>query len=222
MKICDKIVMVINGDWNLLFTQGEWVAKNVFECEQMQVRMNVNGGGVSFVYNHNDVSIIAQREKIVFTADNLKPKTLKLFCKCVNNFIRKSYTPVIASFGINTDFIDDDMKLSEMFNKMEDAKKYKKNGLDITFSKLQRVVRKNKDLYNVESVWDKDSETYHINKHYEGYITKDNFPEITIDFINDFIDNCWDIMEALGYERNDEDINEKQEKFSVITDFPMA
>jgi len=197
------LALVINGDWNNLFTQPNWMAQYVFEQESIEVGLGGVGASFNVVYKCNNVTVSPAPNKMIFSVLNTDSETLERFCKYINNFLKKSYTPLIASYGLNADFTDDGDIYAELVDSIGDVKGLNECGCEILSTDISRCVKLEEKVYFLEFTMQGKQFLLHINEHHKGGFDQNEENPVTVADIEAFLENCWKIVQSLGYRKED-------------------
>lgn len=195
------LTLVINGDWNKYYIQPEWIAKNVFH--QTQIEMTVVGIGidVSVSYRYNNISFTPSQNRIVFTLAKVDDNSLDLFCETIRAFFTQAFTPNIIAYGLNSDYIDSGDVFAEELDRLSANSMLYDKGFEVVNSKINRILKYNNKIFNVNCELIGSNLKVHINEHHEKETLKDNLISLSTEYINGYFEDCWKIVEALGYER---------------------
>ena len=195
----DSITVVILGDWNRLFIQPDWVAGNVFETPEIEIGIEGAGSSFSVTYKKDMVLMKPTQSKVEFSIIGVQDETLKSLEKCINNYLKKAYTPVITAYGFNADYVDaEDTKLAEVFDTMSDADIVSDLGYEIKASEIKRSLIKDEKIINMQCKIDHTITTIHFNEHHPN---SDKIQvEISADKLRNFLEETKKIVEGLGYE----------------------
>lgn len=196
----NALTIVFNGDWYNLHTQPDWMAKNVFESDAIEVGLGGNVNSYTILYKLNNVTVNPSQNKMMFTALNAEEETMELFYKCVNNFLEKATTPGIVSYGLNAEFIDDGAIYAETVDRMVDTTNLVDYGCEIQKTQVSRMIQLNGDIYNFDCSLTGKEFLLHINEHHTVSFDEENVQKVDSVWINKFLKNCWIIAQALGYE----------------------
>lgn len=200
-KKIGSLTAVFNGDWNNLYIQPDWLAKNVYEQPEIEVGVNGIGAMVNVLYKYGNVVINPSQNQVIFSAEADDKETIDLFCKAANNFLTKAHTPRLISFGLNADFEDTGDKFAETIDKMWDNDALIECGCEIIATKISRSISLDGNIYNIDCVFNGNTLMMHINEHHSGANDKADFPSLKDEYVNRFWDECWKIIGAMGYER---------------------
>ena len=115
-KLENSFTIVLNGDWNILYTQPDWLADNIFEKSEIEVGINGIGSHVNVLYKCGDIVINPSQSQVIFSVDNENDDNINQACKYVNNFLTKAYTPQLNAFGLNAVFEDSGEIIASIFD----------------------------------------------------------------------------------------------------------
>lgn len=196
--INDSVTVVLVGDWNKLFIQPDWMASNVFEKDEIEIGVNGQGSDFSILYKGNGVVISPGQTNMVFSVINTDDEILDNLCKCLNNFIRKSFTPQLFAYGLNVDFAEDDNILfAEVLDSMSDASLIVENGYEVISTKVSRTIKRDDNIINMDSNLENGNLQVHFNEHHTS--VEKNL-EFTREGMRSFLEECCRILCGLGYE----------------------
>ena len=196
--ISDSLTVVLIGDWNKLYIQPDWMAKNIYEKEEIEIGVKGQGSEFSVSYRCNNVVISPDQGKVIFSVTNTDKMTLENISHCINNFLTKAYTTEIFAYGINGKFIDEDgSNFAEVVDNMLDASRILENGYEIMETKISRTLSKNGKIINIDSNLVNAGLEIHFNEHHPN---PKETPVFSFEVLNGFIEDCSEIVKGLGYE----------------------
>jgi len=199
MNIADSsLTVVLLGDWNKLYMQPDWVANNIFCKPEMEIGVEAQGIDVNVSYKCDGIIINPSQEKVVFTAANTKKETIGFLCQYATNYLCNAKTPYLSAYGLNIEFIEtDDMILPEVFDNIMDTQELCKLNYTIINSQIQRTLKKDDKIINIQYSQEEDKTKIHFNEHHGEHITD----SIVLDYqsIFDFIETSKEIVNSLGY-----------------------
>ena len=200
----DSLAIVLVGDWNKLYIQPEWISANVYMKNEIEIGINGQGTDLQVIYKCDGVVIAPTQNQVIFTAMNMDEKTIIALISCVNNYLKNAYTPILVAYGFNCDFIDNESSLfAEVVDSISDSLAIIGNGYEIKATTIKRTIEKNGKILNIESSRTDNMTKIHFNEH-NGNAT-DKMPEIEMDQIQAFLTGCNSLIEAFGYDlENDE------------------
>ena len=200
----DSLAIVLVGDWNKLYIQPEWISANVYMKNEIEIGINGQGTDLQVIYKCDGVVIAPTQNQVIFTAMNMDEKTIIALISCVNNYLKNAYTPILVAYGFNCDFIDNESSLfAEVVDSISDSLAIIGNGYEIKATTINRTIEKNGKILNIESSRTDNMTKIHFNEH-NGNAT-DKMPEIEMDQIQAFLNSCNSLIEAFGYDlENDE------------------
>lgn len=201
----DSLTFVINGDWNKLYIQPEWIAKNVFKVDTIEVTLMGKGNDIILSFKYQNVSITPSQSQVIFSISNITQENKEYLCFCVNNFIKDSYSPQIISYGLNSDYSDNGERFAYTIDSMSDNQSIYEAGGEILSTEISRTINYKNQKYNVDSIMEGAEVTVHINEHHGTDIKKEELIAFNSDRLDMYLDNCWDLINALGYEREESD-----------------
>lgn len=196
--INDSLTVVLVGDWNKLYIQPDWVANSIYGVEEIEIGVNGQGSDFSVSYKCDNVIISPDQGKVIFSAMNTDRKSLEKLSLCVNNFLTKAYTTALFAYGINGNFVDEDASIfAEVLDAMSDTSQILDNGYEIRATKINRTLSKNGKVINMDSNLVNSRLEMSFNEHHSN--PKEE-PVFSFELLNGFIDECSEIVKALGYE----------------------
>lgn len=199
LLVNDSITIVLLGDWNKLYIQPEWVARNVFEHPEMELGVESRGIEFHVTYKKNNVTINPSQDKVVFTASNVDQETLQFLAKCVNNYLEKATTPQLVAYGFNADYADSQTDvLANVFDSLSDTMPLFEMGFEIGSTEVSRKLIKDGRIINMNCSLVGKTTNIHFNEHHE--INNSSSVCITAEKIKEFISLTGDILLKLGYE----------------------
>ena len=200
----DSLAIVLVGDWNKLYIQPEWISANVYMKNEIEIGINGQGTDLQVIYKCDGVVMAPTQNQVIFTAMNMDEKTIIALISCVNNYLKNAYTPILVAYGFNCDFIDNESSLfAEVVDSISDSLAIIGNGYEIKATTINRTIEKNGKILNIESSRTDNMTKIHFNEH-NGNAT-DKMPEIEMDQIQAFLTGCNSLIEAFGYDlENDE------------------
>ena len=195
----DSLAIVLVGDWNKLYIQPEWISANVYMKNEIEIGINGQGTDLQVIYKCDGVVIAPTQNQV-----NMDEKTIIALISCVNNYLKNAYTPILVAYGFNCDFIDNESSLfAEVVDSISDSLAIIGNGYEIKATTINRTIEKNGKILNIESSRTDNMTKIHFNEH-NGNAT-DKMPEIEMDQIQAFLTSCNSLIEAFGYDlENDE------------------
>jgi hypothetical protein len=197
-RIKESFCVVLNGDWNKLHVQPDWISANVFTQEKIEIEVHGKGDEFTVGYFCGGVYIIPSQSKFTFGIRSDSGEEVPYLCKCVSNFIKEAKSAIDISYGYNSIFKGEEKRMSYMMDDCADRIRYLDVGGVVERTRIDRRVRYKEKLYNI-SVYCGQDETVSINEHHEA----SDYIEITEGTFQDYINNSWDLLESLGYERED-------------------
>lgn len=171
---------------------------------EIEIGINGQGTDLQVIYKCDGVVIAPTQNQVIFTAMNMDEKTIIALISCVNNYLKNAYTPILVAYGFNCDFIDNESSLfAEVVDSISDSLAIIGNGYEIKATTINRTIEKNGKILNIESSRTDNMTKIHFNEH-NGNAT-DKMPEIEMDQIQAFLTGCNSLIEAFGYDlENDE------------------
>lgn len=105
-RLSGEWTIVVIGGWNLSIFQPDWVAKNLFEEEEIRVEVALVSGASQFSFIHNGISLVVNPSKLTISSENLDDKSINSCEECLKKIARLlPHTPVSA-IGFNSGYID--------------------------------------------------------------------------------------------------------------------
>ena len=193
----NSLAVVFVGDWNKLYTEPDWIAKNIIQQPKVDIQVNFNNNDASFLYLGKNVIIAPQASRVVFTAMDNESQTISTLITYVNNFLEKARTPAKVSYGLNIDFSEENsITFADFLDSLPDTSSIIEAGYEIKNTVIKRTIVSGDILLNIDFTKNGRSAVIHFNEHHEL------LPEgekITSEGISSFIDRSQEIIEALGY-----------------------
>lgn len=118
MKILDDSVsIVLVGKWNKYILDPEWIAKNLFNEEKIQVEFPILNFDLPPRFSHENIRIVLNKDRLEFFALSYSKSVfdrIEEMIKTVTNILK--HTPT-GAFGINFEYNTDsnDQRLLELF-----------------------------------------------------------------------------------------------------------
>ncbi|MGN1155485.1 MAG: hypothetical protein ACI4TK_04850, partial [Agathobacter sp.] len=137
----DSVTVVLLGDWNKLYIQPDWIAKNVYEKQEIEIGVNGQGTEFNVTYRCDGVIIAPTQSQVIFTASDVYDETLNFITACVNNFLKKAITPFLVAYGFNCEFVDTDGGvLADVIDSIPDNTAIIEQGYEIKSAKISRTL----------------------------------------------------------------------------------
>ena len=194
----DSLTIVLVGDWNKLYIQPDWMAKHVFESEEVEIGINGQGSDFTVVYRSNGVIISPDQSKLVFSVINTDNDTINDLCRFLNNFLEKAHTPQLFAYGMNIDFVEEDGSLfAEVLDSMSDTNAIIECGYEIVSTQISRTLKNAERVLNMDSHLENSKLKIHFNEH---HASEESRPRFTIESLKGFLERCKQILQGLGYE----------------------
>ena len=199
--INDSLNVVLLGDWNQLYSQPDWIAENVFEKEEMEI--GLSGQGTEVRYKADGVIIAPGLSSMIFSVTDTGESELKSLCEYLNNFLEKASTPQFAAYGLNAEFVEENVSaFADVIDSMADAEALVNNGCVIVSTQISRTLRRNNKLINMSSNLENNNLQIRFNEH---HIAEESRPNFTLELVKSFIKECREILSGLGYEMEGEE-----------------
>lgn len=210
MRICDiKVIgmknvidssnIVIVGNWNKYILSPDWIAKNVFMAEKIQVEFSMNYD-LPPRYTHENIRIVTDNDKVIFYAldhsDDALSKIEIMIKKLLGILV---HTPVRA-FGINFSYLEEThvADLSDLFL-IGDNTKISDNKAVISNYTINRALDYKDSNFSFSMGYNLKDINFSFNFHYNVTKTEDIVSQIGgLSLKNkkisiDFIKNIYDI-----------------------------
>lgn len=199
----DSLTIVLLGDWNRFYLQPNWIAENVYEAEEIELGVNGQGTEFSVTYRYEGVTIAPTQSQILFGTTDIEHSTIEKMVVCVNNFLHKATTPILNAYGLNCEYTDSNgSQFADVIDHMIDNEGIINCGYEIKASKVTRTLAKNGKTVNLGSVLDGKQLRLHFNEHHGD--STSTMPNITTEQIDSFLEESRELVEAFGYEIEDE------------------
>jgi hypothetical protein len=142
MKIkSESYSLIIAGSWNRHIFTPEWVSRNIFKADQVQIEFPINAIG-PLRFEYQKVRLIPAANRLLFIALDNQDETLKKIETMANSISDLlPHTPVTA-FGINFGFVDNvanSVELLSIFN-IADNERLSSVNAEIKLCMIQRKV----------------------------------------------------------------------------------
>ena len=201
--INDSLNVVLLGDWNQLYSQPDWIAENVFEKEEMEIGLSGQGTDFTVRYKADGVIIAPGLSSMIFSVTDTGESELKSLCEYLNNFLEKASTPQFAAYGLNAEFVEENVSaFADVIDSMADAEALVNNGCVIVSNQISRTLRRNNKLINMSSNLENNNLQIRFNEH---HIAEESRPNFTLELVKSFIKECREILSGLGYEMEGEE-----------------
>lgn len=171
MKIIDEsISLVIPGNWNRHILTPNWVAKNIFQIESIQVEFAINGT-LPPRYTHDKIRFIPHHSRITFIALDINESTFESIEKMSIRLLELlPHTPT-NSFGINFQLIETEINpaVLTLFKFDDNAKIIDScytDDCDIIESSIIRKIKLNDRDLNFTIVNKTEHTEFNCNFHY--------------------------------------------------------
>lgn len=205
MNIVDNsLTIVLLGDWNKLYVQPEWVAKNIFCKSEMEIGVEAQGIDFNVSYKCENIIINPSQERVVITAANIEKETVEFLANCATNYVNKAISPYLSAYGLNIDFLEtEDMILSDLFDSISDTQALIKLKYQIENSQFTRTVQKDGKVINIQYTKEQAQSKIHFNEHHAN----PDMANITLNYesIISFIESSKEIAVSLGYKFEDDE-----------------
>ena len=199
-----SLTIALLGDWNKLYIQPEWMAKNVYVEEKIEITVNGQGTDYNVSYRGRDILIAPTQNKILFSALNMDNSTIIDLVQCINRFLQKATTPILSAYGFNCEFYEEhSSRFAEVVDGILDNNAIIANGYEIKATTITRTLVKDEKVLNLESSLEGNKTKLHFNEHYGQ--PQAIMPNIEIQQIENFILAAQDLVKAFGYDLEEED-----------------
>jgi len=168
MKIKDEgCTVVIIGNWNTYILSPQWVAKNIFETDKIQVEFALNLG-LPPRYSTAELRLVPTDSRITLFALSYSDTVFADMVNITKKLADKlPYTPV-TGFGINFSFTEssDKANLNRLFD-FPDTKALSDFGCVIKDNSIRRGLIVDNKVLNLKIGQDGDKISFDLNFHYE-------------------------------------------------------
>lgn len=197
------LTCVLNGDWNKKYIDPQWISKELFQKDELEVTINTIGLSTNIVYKSGHISIKATQDKFVFIADDYSETALSELESSVVRFLEIASTPGVVSFGYNCEFISDDTSsFIDCIDNMADRTIYTGLGAEITNTSILQTILFEERTINVNEKLVGDTVVFDFNQHHD---VKDfNKDIIPTGDIEEFVNRIIRIISAFGFDINEE------------------
>lgn len=202
--VSNSLTLVMNGDWNKIYTDPVWIGQNIFNNEQVQIA--IAGIGINYIisYNIGDITVSPNQNKFVFTCNNMSAEGIKIFEEKCRTFIKKATSPIINSYGYNIEFIESDTTLySNIIDNMNDIKYMNESGVIHKETGIMHKMEFNSQIYQINFLRSGDNLNISINCHHE-YNKDSSSLIIPENFILSFKQDSLSLLSFCGYSLDSE------------------
>jgi len=196
--INDTISVVINGDWNRYFLSPDWLAKNIFDKQQIEAEMAFNGIGTILRFNCDDVSVTPSMSQMTFICRKNSDEAIKKLEHRVSNFMKNAPSPLITTYGYNISFEErDSSNINATFDKIPDSINLIKHGAIIQSCTLHRTIELNEKTLEYVLYSNKSDTNFSFNWNIIFNKSNDQFEVIQDKIVNlkkeciEFLENCY-------------------------------
>ncbi len=198
----NSLAVVFVGDWNKLYTEPDWIAQNIIQQKEIEIRVNFNNNDASFLYIGKNVVIEPKTNKVVFTAKDSTPQTVESLINYVSNFLLKAKSPANVSYGLNLEFSEENsMTFADYLDSLPDTRCFTEAGYEIKHTEIKRTVLSGDVLLNIDFKMNGRNVLIHFNEHHESLPKGE---AITKEGIAQFTTRAQEIITALGYSLEDD------------------
>lgn len=202
----NSLTFVLVGDWNRLYIQPSWIARNVYKEDKVELGVDNQASDYKLSYRCRNVLITPTQSRVLFGAFDLEKTTLEYLVECVNNFLQQAKTPKLECYGLNCEFSEENSEIfANMVDKMPDNGTIIANGYEILSTKISRTLKANDIILNLEASLEGNVAKFYFNEHHGESLA--SIPTITIEKIQSFMDSAQNLIASFGYtmeEDNDE------------------
>lgn len=190
-----SLTVILIGDWNKLYSQPEWIVKNVFDDNEMEI--TVEGAGMEFTisFKKNDIIVNSTPEKVIFSAEDVNNDTLNRLVGAINNFVSKANSAQKIEYGYNLQFLDEDRTVYyEILDSICDADRLSLNGIEVLNTKISRILRADEKILRVEFNEVDGKVIAFMNEHHQSWEH-----ELVVKDIYEFMNISQKVLESMGY-----------------------
>ena len=199
----NSLAIVLIGDWNKIYTEPEWIAKNIFKQSEIEVRVTFTNSDASLYCLAKNIIVESRTDRVVFTSKNDEKESINALVVCVNNFLLSAKSPVKVSFGYNTEYSEDNsMVFAEYLDSLPDTGTFIEEGYEIKKTDIKRVIVSDGILLNIDFRMNGPHLTVHFNEHHDKLPDGDS---ISSEKLIGFIERSKRILIALGYSMESDD-----------------
>jgi hypothetical protein len=176
MKIIDgSWSVVIVGKWNRYILTPEWVGKEIFNQDKLEVQFPVNRPELPLRYkNQDNILFLPAIDKCQFIAqESYDDATLSKISSFIKNLVSiLKHTPVTA-FGINFGFEEESHNFNQLnlFN-FNDSNAYLDKKIVPSSTEIKRQFAINKHLMNLSVIYDSNQNKVFFNFNFHYDVTK--------------------------------------------------
>ncbi len=160
--------LVLAGGWNVSIFQPQWVAKHVFQQDDIVVEVAMATGPPGLVFLSNHVSLAARSDRLVFGCKNTTDETLAaLEVAALRVLELLPHTPLTA-FGINFGFVEENPS-NELVRLFEtaDLTQISDFGCEIAKTTISRQLRIEDKILNLSQTLEAGQVHIFFNFHFE-------------------------------------------------------
>lgn len=195
------LTCVLNGDWNKKYIDPQWISKELFQKDELEVTLNTIGLKTNIIYKSGLISIDASQDKFVFLADDYSENSIKEIETTIIRFLDIASTPGVVSFGFNCELSSDDISIfSSFIEEMGDRKILTDLGAEIKNTEISHTISIDDVTINIKEALDSSNDVFTIsfNQHHDVLDYDKNI--ISFGNINEFLERCKSIVQSIGYE----------------------
>lgn len=161
--------VVIVGKWNRYILTPEWVGKNIFEKEEIEVEFPINKPELSPRYKSDNIIFLPAIHRCQFIAQEPYDNNdlLEKICILSNKLVKiLKYTP-LSAIGVNFGFEEDISNFSrlEIFS-LNDQSDFSDQNFEISFTEIKRQLKINNKLLNLSLSHNNEKVFIDFNFHY--------------------------------------------------------
>lgn len=193
----NSLAIVLVGDWNKLYTEPEWIAKNIFKQSEIEVRVTFSNSDASLYCLAKNIIVESRTDRVVFTSRDDEKESIDFLVACVNNFLLSAKSPANVSYGFNTEYSEENsIVFAEYLDSLPDTGTFIEEGYEIQRTDIKRTIVSEGILLNIDFRMSGPHLTVHINEHHDTLPDGDS---ITSEKLIGFIERSKRILIALGY-----------------------
>lgn len=145
----DGVTLIVAGKWNRYILSVEWLAKNIFRADDIQVEFSLNLD-LPPRFLKDNVRIVATNSRIVFTALKYQDSVLSSIEQMAQRLATLLPVTPVTAFGINFAYRETAAppSLIELFS-FEDNARLADHGIAIQTSEIKRKVTLDDHIVNL-------------------------------------------------------------------------
>lgn len=203
--INNSFSIVINGDWNKEFIRPSWIAEKVFEIDQINLEVIGKELDYTVQVRNNNIIIRPNQNRVVIICEDISDESIREFEKVFINFINECISPMIASYGFNIGFEEDETKnYSSVVDNLKDNEILLENDIIIENTDIIRKIMYKDMPFTLKYIINKNKLNMIFNSHFDW---NDESNKILIEegYISKFVNSCIVILGLYGYHLEEED-----------------